>query len=83
MALCQYKDVLGRPKEGFHRPRFMGFAAYDLFGTLAIAAIIAIFFYRKTLLISFIVISIILLLLGIFLHKLFCVETTLNKMIFG
>lgn len=82
-GLCQYKDVLGVPKQGFHSARLYGFARNDLLGTFGIALIIALIFYRQTLLKSFIIISIILFVLGIILHRLFCVNSTLNKMIFG
>lgn len=82
-GLCKYKDVLGVPKKGFHSTRFMGFALYDILGTFGIAFIIAFIFYRNSLLKSFIIISIILFILGIILHRLFCVNTTLNKIIFG
>lgn len=82
-GLCKYKDVLGVPNQGFHSAHLFGFARNDILGTFAIAFIIAIIFYRKSLLQSFIIISIILFVLGILLHRLFCVNTTLNKMIFG
>ncbi len=83
IGLCKYRNILGVPNRGFHSTRFMGFALYDILGTFGIALIIAFIFYRNTLLKSFIIISIILFVLGIILHRLFCVNTTLNKMIFG
>lgn len=82
-GLCKYKDILGVPKEGFHSTRLFGFARNDILGTFGIALIITIIFYRKTLFTSFIIISILLFILAIFLHRLFCVNSTLNKMIFG
>jgi hypothetical protein len=83
VGLCQYKDILGVPNQGFHSARFMGYARNDILGTFGIAFIIALLFYRKTLLKSFLIISILLFIIAIFLHRLFCVNTTLNKMIFG
>ncbi len=82
-GLCKYKDVLGVPNQGFHSARLFGFARNDILGTFGIAFIIAFIFYRNSLLKSFIIISIILFVLAIFLHRLFCVNTTLNKKIFG
>ncbi len=82
-GLCNYKDILGIPKEGFHSTRLFGFARNDVLGTFGIALIITLTFYRKKLLKSFIIISIILFIIATFLHRLFCVNTTLNKMIFG
>jgi hypothetical protein len=75
--LCKYKDILGKPNEGFHKTRFLGFALNDIIGTIIIGIIISkIFNYDlfKT--------YILLILFVIFIHKLFCVETTLNKMLF-
>jgi hypothetical protein len=77
MALCEYKNALGVPKKGIHSYRLFGFAVADVVGT--ILAAMAISYYTKwnvglTLAGCF--------LLGIVAHKLFCVETTLHKMIF-
>jgi hypothetical protein len=82
-GLCKYKDALGVPNHGFHSSRLFGFARNDVLGTFVIAFIIALIFYPKTLLKSFIIISILLFIIAIFLHRLFCVNTTLNKKIFG
>lgn len=96
--LCKYKDILGVPNSGFHSARLFGFARNDFIGTFGIAFIITLIFYRQILLQSkmiyngsiiinivksFIIISIILFIIGILLHRLFCINTTLNKMIFG
>ncbi len=83
MTLCKYKDILGIPKQGFHKTRLFGFALYDILGTIFIAFLIAFFFYRNILLKAFLIISLILFVLGIILHRIFCVNTTLNMMIFG
>ena len=85
-GLCKYKDVLGVPKQGFHAKRVMGFAANDVYGTIGIAAIIAVIIwlvYKKPLLKTFLISVVALFVLGILLHRLFCVNTTLNMMIFG
>ncbi len=74
-GLCKYRDVLGVPGRGFHSTRFMGFSLYDILGTFGIAFMIALIFYRKSLLKSFLILSIILFLIGILLHRLFCVNT--------
>ncbi len=83
MNLCKYKDVLGVPKQGFHSKRFYGYAINDVLGTFFIAFLITIIFYRKNFLINFIIISLLLFILAILLHRLFCVNTTLNVQIFG
>jgi choline-glycine betaine transporter len=75
---AQYSDVFGQPKTGFHALRVFDIAVNDLFGTVFISGIISyVFNYRFT------AVLFILLVLGIILHRLFCVNTTINKWIFG
>ncbi len=76
MDLCQYANALGAPGKSFHATRFAGMALWDLFGTLLIAAIISMVSGKK-----FIITAILLLLLAVFLHWLFCVPTALNQVL--
>jgi len=72
--LCQYKDSLGVPGEGVHEDRIAGFALWDIVGTVIGAYLVAKAFdytFWKTFGV--------LMLVAIFLHWIFCVETTLNK----
>ena len=39
-CLTQYKDIFGRPNEGFHQTRFLGMALYDTIGTIVLAYIL-------------------------------------------
>jgi hypothetical protein len=76
--LCKYKDIFGKPNEGVHAHRFMCVAIVDVIATIIGGYIIAyIFNFDVTNTI------IILFLLGIILHKLFCVNTTINKILFN
>ena len=77
MSLCQYKDIFGKPGTGAHSYRVGGIAVVDLGLTVLAAFLIAR--YLKT---NFLVILAILLLLGILLHRMFCVRTTVDKMLF-
>jgi hypothetical protein len=78
MNLCKHKDVLGKPKQGIHSYRMFGVAIADVIMTILGAYIISIYFgYR------FIYVLGGLFLLGIILHRLFCVNTTINKWLFG
>lgn len=77
MRLCQYKNALGAPNQGIHSYRFLGFAVVDVAAT--IFAAVAVSYFTKW--------NVGLTLAGIFLlgiaaHKLFCVETTLHKILF-
>ncbi len=78
MNLCQYKDIFGKPGEGAHSYRIANVAVVDVLFTVIGAYLIAKLFklkFLKTLIVLFI--------LGIIAHKVFCVKTTVNNAIFG
>ena len=78
MSLCKYKDIFGKPSEGAHSYRIANVAVVDVGVTVIGAYLIAKLFkwnFLKTLLVLFI--------LGIIAHKVFCVKTTVDKAIFG
>ena len=77
MSLCKYKNMLGEPNKGVHSYRLFGVAIVDVIMTLVAAYIISYFFKY-----SFFYTSIILFTLGIVLHRLFCVRTTVDKFLF-
>jgi hypothetical protein len=77
MNLCKYKNVLGEPDKGIHSYRLFGLAIADVIMTL-IAAFFISYFYKY----SFLYTSIILFALGIILHRIFCVRTTVDKLLF-
>jgi hypothetical protein len=83
MFFCKYKDILGVPNEGFHSIRIGKFALLDIIGTIIIGYLIptTIFKYSdKTIIILSIIIMFII---GILSHLLFCINTPLNKIIIG
>ncbi len=76
---CKYKDFFGKPGEGLHRYRIFNLAFVDIFATLVLAWVLQRFYfiytdYLSVLLFTFIV--------GILLHRLFCVRTTIDKFLF-
>ena len=75
--LCKYQNSLGKPNQGFHK-HFLGIAIFDLLAVVIIAGIIAKIFKLK-----FLLVFLCLLILGIILHRIFCVNTTFNKLLFG
>ena len=77
MNLCKYKDALGKPDVGIHSYRIFNIAIADVIMTFIGAFIISYF-----LNISFIKTSIFLFILGIILHRIFCVKTTIDKLLF-
>jgi len=77
-GLCAYKDIFGKPGEGAHSYRFMGFAIVDTVMTIVFGILIG---WAMGWPILWSVIG--LFLLGIVLHHLFCVPTTAGKLLFG
>lgn len=76
--LCKYKDILGKPNEGFHKYRIFNIAIVDVLLTIFAAFIIS--FFSK---INFFIILILLFIAGIILHRIFCVRTTVDKLLFN
>jgi hypothetical protein len=76
---CPYKYILGIPGKGIHSYRFLNLAIADVIMTIIGAAVIA-YFTNNTKIFPYILGS--LFLLGIILHRLFCVRTTVDKFLF-
>jgi hypothetical protein len=77
--LCQYKNALGKPGQGIHSYRIFNIAIVDVIFTIIGAYIIYLFLPK----INYFVILILFFILGIILHKIFCVRTTIDKYLFG
>jgi hypothetical protein len=78
--------MFGKPNEGFHSTRFMGLALFDVVGTLLMGGGLALLIDKsKAFNINFPILLficiIIMFLVGIVSHKIFCVDTALNKKI--
>jgi hypothetical protein len=74
---CDYKNSLGVPGEGVHK-HFMGVAINDVLMTIIGAGIIS--YLSKW---NFFYVLAGLFLLGIILHRMFCVRTTVDKILFS
>jgi uncharacterized membrane protein len=77
MNLCKYKNALGIPGKGIHSYRLFGVAIADVIMTI-IGALLISYFFKK----SFLYTLVILFVLGIILHRVFCVRTTIDKLLF-
>ena len=80
MLFCQYKDIFGKPNEGVHSYRLFNIAIVDLGMTLIGGYLMHTFYFNKYM--SLFEFILLLLLFGVFVHKLFCVKTTINNIIF-
>jgi len=74
---CKYKDIFGKPNTGAHSYRFLGFAIVDFLLVIIFTYIFTYFTkfpFWPSLVFFF--------LFGIFIHRLFCVRTTVDKLLF-
>lgn len=77
MELCKYQNMFGKPGEGAHSYRIFNIAIVDVIATLLVAYIISKYTQYK-----FIHVAITLFIIGIIAHRLFCVRTTVDKLLF-
>jgi hypothetical protein len=75
--LCKYKDILGKPNQGVHSYRIFNIAIVDVLLTILAAYFLSIVTKYK-----FIYTLIFMFLLGIISHRIFCVGTTIDKLLF-
>jgi hypothetical protein len=78
MDLCKYKDIFGEPRKGAHSYRLFDLAIVDVIATYLLSLYISKHYKEYSVLKLFII----LMVLSVFIHKIFCVETTLTKMVF-
>lgn len=77
---CKYKDVLGKPKEGFHKYRIMNISILDVLATILLAKTIQYYIVPDK---NIWLILILCFISGIILHRIFCVKTTIDRLLFG
>jgi len=77
ISLCPYKLLFGVPGEGIHQFRILDIAVVDVLVVVLLAHFITV--YTKG---NFWYILLILFLVGIVAHRLFCVRTTIDKLLF-
>jgi len=75
---CKYRDIFGKVGNGLHSYRIFNIAIIDVLLTVLGAYYIHLQVPNN----SFDYILLVLFLLGIVLHRLFCVRTTIDKLIF-
>jgi hypothetical protein len=87
MTLCKYANKLGEPGKGPHSYRIFNIAIVDVLLTI-IAALLFTLLFKYVIKINspflniFIITLISLFILGIILHRMFCVRTTVDKLLF-
>ena len=76
--LCKYKDIIGKPREGVRSIRFLGIAVVDSLVTLLTALL---FSWIYKIHVFYTVIP--LFFSGIILHRMFCVDTGIDRLLFS
>ena len=76
---CQYKDIFGKVGEGAHSYRIFNIAVVDAAFTVLAAYLLHLFLPKY----NFWYILLGLFILGIIVHRAFCVRTTVDKLVFG
>lgn len=75
--LCKYKDMLGKPRDGWRKYRIFDLAIFDMSVVLLFCIVFSIIFK-----VSFWITLVITIIIGIIVHRLFCVRTGLDKLLF-
>jgi len=76
---CKYKNIFGQPETGVHNIRILNIAIVDVILTVLLAFILKYFFKKY----NFYYILSNLFILAIIAHRLFCVRTTIDKLLFN
>ncbi len=74
---CKYNDIFGLPNTGLHKYRIFNLAIVDILSTIFLAYIIVYFTHWK-----FLYVLLGCFIGGILAHRLFCVRTTIDKLLF-
>ena len=83
--LCNYSDFFGKPNTDFHKYRILktknweGIAIVDVIATIFLSFVLKAFFFKKCQILN---INLYLFILGIIIHRMFCVKTAIDKIIF-
>ena len=87
MSLCKYKGIFGNPNEGLHKYRMFNVAIFDVISTIIVGIIIYQFIiiniFKMQNTIKLWMVLAILFISGIFAHIVFCVRTTIDKLLFN
>jgi len=74
---CQFKDIFGKPGQSVHSIRFMNIAVVDV-----LVAILITYYISKQYKYKFTYVLVAIFALSIVAHRIFCVRTTIDKMLF-
>lgn len=76
LNLCKYKNIFGELRTGFHSIRIMDIAILDVLVVILLAKVFTWLSFNFWSSLCY------LFLLGIISHRVFCVRTTIDKLLF-
>lgn len=77
--LCRYKNIFGKPNTGAHSYRLFNIAVVDVIFTTALAFFIQYYITPETNIYEILFLCFVT---GIIMHRIFCVRTTIDKLLF-
>ena len=77
--LCEYSELIGKVGEGIHSYRLFNIAILDVIITMIGAYFLQKKFFSNY---SYLQVLIVVFIAGIISHRIFCVRTTIDKMLF-
>jgi hypothetical protein len=87
MSLCKYKSIFGEPNTGLHSYRIFNIAIFDVLSTILVGVIIhqiiIVEMLKMNNTIKLWMVLVVLFIVGIISHRVFCVKSTVDKLIFG
>jgi len=87
MSLCKYKNIFGEPNTGIHSVRILNFAIFDIIATILVGVLfhqyIIVEWLKMSSSIKLWMVLLVLFTLGILLHRIYCVRTTVDKLLFN
>lgn len=75
---CKYRHILGKEREGIHSIRLFDIAIIDVVLTI-VGGVLLAYVFKWNVLITILILFII----GVLVHRLFCVNSTINMWFFG
>lgn len=83
MSLCQYSNIFGQPNTGLHAFRIFDVAIIDVVATIVSAYLIYWIINTKfEMQVNYFWYLLALFVMGVLFHRLFCVRTTIDKLLF-
>jgi len=81
--LCQFRDIFGEPGKGVHAYRLFGVAIVDVVATVVAAKVLHVVMRNRLPHVGFWHWLVLLFIAGIVMHRLFCVRTVVDRVVFG